>query len=43
MAGTLDLPLNPARRHLFRTTESMRNAQTETPAFALAREPRALS
>ncbi|MEO8005353.1 MAG: response regulator [Betaproteobacteria bacterium] len=27
MAGTLDLPVNPARRHLFRTTESMKNSQ----------------
>ena len=43
MATTLDLPLNPARRHLFRTTESMRSAQTDTASVALAREPRAFS
>jgi FixJ family two-component response regulator len=43
MAGTLDLPLNPARRHLFRTTESMKGAQTEAASFALAREPRVFS
>lgn len=38
MAGTLELPMNSARRHLFRTTESMKIAQAETSSFALGRE-----
>jgi hypothetical protein len=43
MAGTLDLPLNPARRHLFRTSRSMADTQTVAPSPALAQERRAFN
>jgi FixJ family two-component response regulator len=43
MAGTLDLPLNHTGRHLFRPTQSIKSAQTDTASLALAREARALN
>lgn len=43
MAGTLELPMNQARRHLFRTTQSIKNAQAASPTFALAQQGRAFN